>query len=90
MDDILLKIKVSSDNAAIITGDLADIMENIHAGKGTIGKLFMDSSFAQNLDKTLVNLKQGAGGFKRNMDAASHSFLLKGFLKKRTKKSKDK
>jgi phospholipid/cholesterol/gamma-HCH transport system substrate-binding protein len=89
MDDILLNVKVTTDNAAIISGDLADIMENIHAGKGTIGKLFMDKGFADNLDKTIVNIKQGAGGFKRNMDAASHNFLLRGFLKKKKKQTDD-
>lgn len=83
MDDILLKIKVTSDNAALITGDLAAIMENIRAGKGTMGKLFMDSAFAQNVDAALVNIRQGAGGFKQNMDAASQNILLRGFLKKK-------
>ncbi len=90
MDDILLKIKVTADNAALISGGLSDIVANIHDGKGTIGKLFMDESFANNLDKTIVNIKQGAGGFKRNMDAASHNFLLRGFLKKKDRKEKEK
>jgi phospholipid/cholesterol/gamma-HCH transport system substrate-binding protein len=43
----------------------------------------MDSVLAQNMDRALVNIKQGAGGFKQNMDAASHSFLLRGYLKKK-------
>jgi len=90
MDDILLKIKVTSDNAATITDDLSTIMENIREGKGTIGKLFMDSAFAQNVDQALVNIKQGAGGFKQNMDAASHNFFLKGFLKKKKNDTDDK
>jgi len=80
LDDILLKIKETGDNAASITGDLAFIIKDIRGGKGTIGKFFMDSSFAHNVDKALVNIKQGAGGFKDNMDAASHNFLLKGFF----------
>jgi phospholipid/cholesterol/gamma-HCH transport system substrate-binding protein len=89
MDEILMKIKVTSTNAAEITGDLSSIIKNIRDGKGTIGKLFMDSVFADNIDKTLVNIKQGAGGFKQNMNAASHNFLLRGFFKKK-KKDKDK
>jgi len=87
MDDILFKIKVTSDNAADITGDLSTIMRNIRKGKGTIGKLFLDSTFAQTVDDALVNIKQGAGGFKKNMDAASHNFLLKGFFRKKTKEN---
>lgn len=84
MDDILFKVKLTSDNAANITSDLSAIIENIRAGKGTFGKLFLDSAFAQNLDQTLVSIKQGAGGFKQNMDAASHNFLLRGYLKKKS------
>ncbi len=89
MDDILVKIKVTSDNAADITDDLSAIIENIREGKGTVGKLFMDSTFAENLDAALINVKQGAGGFKKNMDAASHNFLLRGFFKKKGKVDKE-
>jgi phospholipid/cholesterol/gamma-HCH transport system substrate-binding protein len=83
IDDILLKIKVSSDNAAKITDGLAAIIGNIREGKGTVGKLFMDSVLAENLDEAIVNIKQGAGGFRQNMDAAGKNILLKGFLKKK-------
>jgi phospholipid/cholesterol/gamma-HCH transport system substrate-binding protein len=82
MDDILEKLKVTSDNSAKITDDLAAIMDNIRNGKGTIGKLFMDTVFAEDLDKTIVSIKQGAGGFKQNMDAAKHNVLLRGYFKK--------
>ncbi|HET7819659.1 MAG TPA: MlaD family protein, partial [Bacteroidia bacterium] len=93
MDDILMKIKITSDNAANITQDFSIILQNIRAGKGTIGKLFSDSVFAKDLSQAIVNIKQGAGGFKQNMDAASHNVLLRGYLKKKAnekdKKEKD-
>jgi phospholipid/cholesterol/gamma-HCH transport system substrate-binding protein len=85
IDEILVKLKVTSANAADITDDLAAIMDNIRQGKGTMGKLFMDSSFAENVDQAMINIKQGTGGFKKNMDAASHSILLRGYLKKKAK-----
>jgi phospholipid/cholesterol/gamma-HCH transport system substrate-binding protein len=88
LDDMLLKLKNTTDNAALITDDLAAIMGNIRSGKGTIGKLFMDTVFADNLDKTIINVKQGTKGFKQNMDAAKSSFLLRGFFKKKDKKTK--
>ena len=43
----------------------------------------MDTIFAKNIDQTVVNIKQGAGGFKQNMDAARHNILLRGFIKKK-------
>ncbi|MES2380677.1 MAG: MlaD family protein [Bacteroidota bacterium] len=89
MDDLLAKLKTTSDNAALITSDLAAVIGNIRSGKGTIGKLFMDTVFAENLDKTIVNVKQGTKGFKQNMDAAKNSFLLRGFFKKKEKQEKE-
>lgn len=83
IDDILIKVKETSENTANITKDLSAIVHNIRMGKGTIGKLFIDSAFAKTLDATLLNIKQGAGGFKQNMDAASHNIFLRGFLKKK-------
>jgi phospholipid/cholesterol/gamma-HCH transport system substrate-binding protein len=87
MDEIMAKIKVTCDNAAIITSDLSGIMDNIYAGKGTIGKLIMDSTVAKNVDNALINIKQGTRGFKQNMDAAGHNVLLRGFFKKKKKES---
>lgn len=90
LDDILIKLKTTSDNAAEITDGLSAIIGNIRSGNGTIGKLFMDTAFAEDLALALSNIKQGAGGFKQNMTAASHNFFLKGYLKKETKnKEKD-
>ncbi|MCD6065819.1 MAG: hypothetical protein K0S33_645 [Bacteroidetes bacterium] len=89
-DEILAKLKSTTDNAASISGDLAVIMHNISAGKGTIGKLFMDTTMANTLDQTITNLKQGTQGFEENMNAAKKSFLLRGAFKKKKKKDKDK
>jgi phospholipid/cholesterol/gamma-HCH transport system substrate-binding protein len=85
MDEILFNLKVTSENAAHITGDLSAIMEEVRAGRGTIGMLLMDSTFAYNVNAAMVNIKQGAGGFKQNMDAAGHNFLLRGYIKKKEK-----
>ena len=89
-DEILEKIKITSDNAAVITSDLAAVMDNIRAGKGTIGKLLMDSAMAGTVNDAMVNIKQGAGGFKQNMNAASHNFLLRGYFKKKENAANDK
>lgn len=83
MDDILERLKVTTENAAAITDDLALITGNIRDGRGTIGKLLMDSTYADDVGEALVNIKEAAGGFKQNMDAVSHNFLLKGFFKKK-------
>ena len=87
IDAIMKSVKVTADNAAVITGDLAGVIGMVKSGKGTIGKLLMDTSFAGNLDATMVNVKQASGGLKENMEAAKHKFLLKGYFKKKEKEA---
>ncbi len=90
IDDILLNLEVTSYNAAELTGDLAVIVRNIRMGEGTIGKLFMDTTFAKNIDQTVVNVKQGVSGFNQNMEAAKRNFLFRSFFKdKKDKKVKE-
>jgi phospholipid/cholesterol/gamma-HCH transport system substrate-binding protein len=90
LEAIMDQVKITATNAAHISGDLSDIVSNIHDGKGSIGKLFMDTVMAKNLDQTIVNVKQGTGGFKENMDAAKHSILFRGYFKKKEKEQKKK
>ena len=71
LDKMLMSLKNTVDNAAVITRDVSGIMQNIHAGNGTIGRLLMDETDASNLDSTLVNLKQGSTEFRSLVSTAS-------------------
>lgn len=85
IDEIMVTFKETLDNAESITGDLAFLLENMRMGNGTMGRLFMDTTLAQNLDATMVNIKEGTGGFKQNMDAAGNNILLRGFVNKKNR-----
>ena len=74
MDDILIPLKAAIDNTSHITYDLSKITNNIQSGNGTIGRLLMDHSVAQNFDSSIVNLKQGLSGLKALTDDAKISF----------------
>ncbi|HET6226871.1 MAG TPA: MlaD family protein, partial [Bacteroidia bacterium] len=66
-DEILGQLNTTTQNAALITDDLSTIMNSIRSGKGTIGKLFMDTTLAKDLNATIRNLKGGTKGFEENM-----------------------
>lgn len=70
IDDILVSLKTTIDNTALITGDLASISTNIESGKGTIGRLMMDQTWRENIQATIINLKEGSDEFKVVMDKA--------------------
>ncbi|MCC6769457.1 MAG: MCE family protein [Bacteroidia bacterium] len=53
----LVKIKISSDNTALITGDLQHIANSIRMGKGSIGALITDTSMSNGLKQSIVNIR---------------------------------
>ena len=91
-DAIMASLEVTAANAEIVSNQLAEIMIRVNSGKGTIGRLIQDSTIAENLSATIVNIKKSSKGLDENMQAAKHNFLLKGFFKKKakaTQKTKD-
>lgn len=78
LDAALVSLNQTMVNTANITKDLSNITKNIHDGKGSVGKLLMDSAYAQNIDSTLVNIKEGTAGLKSLLEKAKTSWLLWG------------
>lgn len=89
-DQILASLKVSADNAAVITTNLADISSRITHGKGALGKLLHDTSLSSNISATMRNLNSSTHKLDENMEAAQHNFLLRGFFKKKEKEKEKK
>jgi phospholipid/cholesterol/gamma-HCH transport system substrate-binding protein len=82
-DAIISSLKVTANNAEVISQQLAEIMLKINGGGGTLGRLIQDTTIAENINKTIINLKQSSKGLDQNMEAVKHNFLLKGFFKKK-------
>jgi phospholipid/cholesterol/gamma-HCH transport system substrate-binding protein len=57
-DAIMKSLEVSTKNAEIITEQLAMVMLKVNTGKGTLGRLIHDSTIAQNLDQSVMNIRQ--------------------------------
>jgi phospholipid/cholesterol/gamma-HCH transport system substrate-binding protein len=45
--------------------------------------LIQDTSIANNLSQTMVNIKRSSKGLDENMEAAKHNFLLRGYFNKK-------
>lgn len=86
-DAIMASVQVAASNAAIISQQLAEVMLKINSGTGMIGRLIQDSTFAENLTETMVNLKKSSKGLQENMEAAKHNILLRGFFNKKIKEA---
>jgi phospholipid/cholesterol/gamma-HCH transport system substrate-binding protein len=89
-DAIMASLKVTAGNVEIITQQLAEVMIKINGGNGTLGKLIQDTTIAENLNQTIVNLKKSSKGLGENMEAAKHNFLFRGYFKKKEKAAEQK
>ena len=89
-DAIMASLEVTAKNAEIITQQLAEVMTKINRGRGTLGRLIQDTTIAENLNQTIVNLKTSSKGLDENMKAAKHSILFKGYFKKKAKAAEQK
>ncbi len=87
-DAIMASLRVTAYNAEIVSNQLAEIMMKVNSGEGTIGRLIQDTTIAENLSQTIVNIKRSSKGLDENMNAAKNNFLLKGYFNKKAKAEK--
>jgi len=90
MDEIILTLKNTVQNAEIIRKELAMIMFKINNGQGALSKLLTDSSMAEDISATLENLKSSSANLDDNLEAAKKSFLLRGAVKKMEREAQEK
>ena len=89
-DAIMRSLETTVGNAAVATSEIGEILQKINRGDGTLGRLIQDKSMANNLDKTLVNLKNSTKSLDENMEAAKSNFLLKGYFNKKKRAAEKK
>jgi phospholipid/cholesterol/gamma-HCH transport system substrate-binding protein len=86
-DAIMKSVKITADNAAVATAEITVLLQKINKGEGTLGRLIQDKTMAENIDKTIVNLKKSSKGLNENMKAAKSNFLLRGYFRRKEKKA---
>jgi len=95
--DLLKKASIVLDssqaalaNVTLATGHLNSVSAKIDSGQGTVGALVNDKALYTNLQSstasmqaTMVQAQIGVTGFRENMEALKHNFILSGYFKKR-------
>lgn len=82
-DAIVASLKITADNAEIVSEQLAEIMVRLNSGNGTLGRLIRDSTMAKNISQTIVSLEKSSQGLNENMNAAKDNFMLRGYFRKK-------
>lgn len=89
-DAIIASLEATAMNAEIISIELAEIIQGINNGEGTLGRLLKDTEIAENLSKTMENLESSSKGLDENMNAAKENFLLRGYFKRKKRDAEKK
>jgi phospholipid/cholesterol/gamma-HCH transport system substrate-binding protein len=84
-DAIMSSLQVTADNAAIVSLQLAEIMIKVNSGSGTLGRFIQDSTIAENINQTILNLRKSSKGLDENMNAAKENFLFRGYYRRKEK-----
>lgn len=63
LEDLMVGLRKSVDNAQIITLQLSEFSLKINKGKGALNKVLTDEEFAKSIELTLQNLKNSSNEF---------------------------
>ncbi len=66
--DMLNTLNVTNENAALLTSDLLQVTQSLTQGKGTLGRLLNDTIMANDLSKTIKNLKYSSQKVNNTLD----------------------
>ncbi len=74
----------------VASNQLGEIMMKINNGEGAIGMLVRDTTIANNIDETIINLKESSIGLNENMEALKHNFFFRGYFRRQAKEKEEK
>jgi len=65
MEDLMQSVKISVDNVAVITAQMAAFSKKLNQGNGALSKLISDENFSNSLKNTLTNLEKSSYEFSK-------------------------
>lgn len=65
MDDLMVSVKKSVDNAGVITAELAQFSNSMNNGNGALSRLVSDEEFGNSIKKMVVNLENSSNEFSK-------------------------
>ncbi|TDE30557.1 MULTISPECIES: MlaD family protein [Flavobacterium] len=65
MDDLMVSVKKSVDNAGVITAQLAQFSYSMNNGNGALSKLVSDEEFGNSIKNMVANLENSSSEFKK-------------------------
>jgi phospholipid/cholesterol/gamma-HCH transport system substrate-binding protein len=87
VNQTIVKVQLVSDTLAYISGDLKYITGHVRSGQGAVGTVLMDTTFVNNLNQSMKEIRSGSQGLNENMEALKSSIFLRRYFRKKAKQS---
>jgi phospholipid/cholesterol/gamma-HCH transport system substrate-binding protein len=78
-------LQKTAGKTEVASYQLGEIMMKINNGEGAIGMLIRDTTIVNNIDETIINLKESSIGLNENMEALKHNFFFRGYYRRQAK-----
>ncbi len=78
-------LRKTAAKTEVASNQLGEIMTKINNGEGAIGMLIRDTTIVNNIDETILNLKESSIGLNENMEALKENFLFRGYYRRQAK-----
>lgn len=82
MQQILNHLNTSGKEINTVVKNLNDVIITIKQSNGAYNFILTDTTFVKNLDKTMLNIKEGSVKLNENLEALKHNFLFRRYFKK--------
>jgi len=84
----MVNVKKVSTNAETMSVSLDSVTTKMNNGDNAIGVILADTAFARKLQRSMTNAEAATLKLDENMEALKHSFLTRGYFRKKAKQEK--
>ena len=82
MENLIKNLDSTSNQIKQITRSVDDIVTEIKEGQGALNYLTQNRELVQNIDTTMINIKESSIKLNENMEALKHNWLFRGYFRK--------
>ncbi|MDR3680033.1 MAG: MlaD family protein [Flavipsychrobacter sp.] len=84
----MASLKETSNKLNAVSNQLSLTVQHVNNGNGTVNMLLTDTTLAANVQQSVLNLKKASKGLDEDMEGLKHSFLLRKYFRKKSRKNK--
>jgi phospholipid/cholesterol/gamma-HCH transport system substrate-binding protein len=80
--EFMEKLQETAAKTEIASQELGEIMTKINRGEGTLGALINDTTLANNLSETLINIRSSTQGLDETLEALKQNYFIRRYIRR--------